>query len=525
MDRLSADVGRVEVVRTVRALRRGWWLIVLAMLLGLVGGYLFGQSRPQTYSSTAAVLVLSTGVQKQAVNANADVSMDTEVQLLESATVVNATRTLLHTTTAAADLLSNTSVFVPPNTRILQISFVGTIPAAAQAGARAFATAYIGARTDAAVAAAAEQLAALDKLAADVQDKLVVVTGQEVSFPVNSADRSLADAQRNVLTSQIADLHAQTDPLRAAPTLGGKIINDALLPSSSSGLPSLLIPLSGLMVGLLLGIALALMRGRLDRRLLSKEDVAHQMGHPVLVDVPSGPEAAGAALYPVASAAGQQFVELRLAVLSRVAAGGQVVAVAAASSGDGATAVSLNLAASLARSGARVALVVADAGSPMSEVLQHTLEPGLAEILRGEASLAAALLPGPVSGLVVCGPGSRLREEDEHLESTRMDDIVAEARRGYQFVVVETPSPGRGAQAQSLARSADLVLLVVERRRTTRPELALAQDQMARLGIAVHGVVTVGRLGERSAQQASEVTAAQIPAPSPSPDRADARRS
>src|SRR5262249_1374176 len=86
--------------------------------------------------------------------------------------------------------------------------------------------------------------------------------------------------------------------------------------------------------------------------------------------------------------------------------GAQIIMVASALGGEGKTTLASHLVASLARAGRRVLLVDGDLRRPaLHKVFNLPAHPGLAELLRGEVDLNAAIQAGPIPGLSVLTAG------------------------------------------------------------------------------------------------------------------------
>ena len=121
----------------------GW---SFSILVGLTAGYLWNTTRVPEYTSTAAVLVLPTGANTTATaggRSNAEINLDTESELVQSAKVAEAARLLLKTEESALVLRDRVTVAVPPNSQVLEITYVDNNAESTQAGAQAFAQAYL----------------------------------------------------------------------------------------------------------------------------------------------------------------------------------------------------------------------------------------------------------------------------------------------------------------------------------------------------------------------------------------------
>src|SRR5208337_3654070 len=84
----------------------------------------------------------------------------------------------------------------------------------------------------------------------------------------------------------------------------------------------------------------------------------------------------------------------------------RVVMITSALSGEGKTSLASHLATSLARSGLRTLLIDADLRSPaLHRLFDLTPDPGLSEVLRGEAALEDVVTPTAIEELKVITAG------------------------------------------------------------------------------------------------------------------------
>src|SRR5258705_11405169 len=151
------------------------------------------------------------------------------------------------------------------------------------------------------------------------------------------------------------------------------------------------------------------------------------------------------ALTSPGSFAAEQYQGLRL-TLERLRRGRtlQVIAVTSPAAGEGKTLTAINLAGALARGSddARVLLVDADLRRP-SVARQLALNPaarGLTELVEDPAaSIADVTQKLTPHNLTVIPAGSRNGAVHHILRSPRLDAVLADARRCYDFVVLDTP--------------------------------------------------------------------------------------
>jgi Mrp family chromosome partitioning ATPase len=308
--------------------------------------------------------------------------------------------------------------------------------------------------------------------------------------------------QKNLVISQMQTLNNKNSDLRvqAANVSPGDIITDAVLPTSPSD-PSLTTYLpSGLLAGLLIGVVLAILLDRTDKRVRTAEDVERLLDLPVLLDIPTkrGREALG--LLPARSRTGQSFHELAHVLSATLGHGSHVLLVTGAAPGRGGSVVAANLAAALARTGSDVLLVCADLNSSVAgEMLGLDEGPGLSELLLGWAELRDAVRKAHgTPTLSVITAGGNAESAAELLQREQMARLISSLREKLRFTVIEAPSPEWGADAQALAELADAALMVVEKPRARYDQVRDGVRRIDRMGAAVMGAVVLPSQDERS---------------------------
>lgn len=172
-----------------------------------------------------------------------------------------------------------------------------------------------------------------------------------------------------------------------------------------------------------------------------------------------------------------------------------VIAVSSPGGGDGKTITAINLAGALAQAPeARVLLVEADLRRPSIGSLLGLTDPGapglVHAILDPGLSLAHVVQPLPTFNLGVVVAGQTPPSPYEVLKSPRLGDLLDEARRDYDYVILDTAPLVPVQDCRVIARLLDGFILVVAAHRTPRPMLEAALDTIdpARLiGLVFNG--------------------------------------
>jgi capsular exopolysaccharide synthesis family protein len=158
---------------------------------------------------------------------------------------------------------------------------------------------------------------------------------------------------------------------------------------------------------------------------------------------------------------------------TRANGGRGVIAVTSPGAGEGKTTTAINLAGTLAQSeGVRVLLVDADLRLPDVAAqlgIHDTGRPGLADALvDARLSFESVVCRRPPFSLSLLTSGRHLAEPYEALRSPRLGEILEQARRAYDYVIVDTPPVLPVPDCRVIANWADSLLLVVAAHRTPR---------------------------------------------------------
>ncbi|GAA0795923.1 tyrosine-protein kinase domain-containing protein [Spirilliplanes yamanashiensis] len=501
-------------------LRRHWWILVLAVGIGAAGAVAFTGTQPKVYRSAASVLVSPAGTDTNASGGRTkgDINLDTEAQLVRSTAVANGAKQLLRSPLTADELAKPVSVEVPANTTVLVIAYTGDSPQGAQAAAHAFAEAYLRNRESSARAILDRDAAALQAKIKQLNALLTNINAQIARTDGDSPLRPNLESQRRTAQNQLDSNYAKLNELTTATITPGQIISDARMPDKPSSPNPTLNLATGVMAGLLLGLALALLRERLDRRIRTVADVRQRGRVPVLaaLDERTAPRFDDV-LQPYGPG-GRIFNRLRNEVLASLGHGDQIIVVTGASRGTATTLVAANLATALARTGSDVVLIGAHLpdsmidAAPLARMLGVSATPGLSDLLAGRVSLGEAVQQAPrVPSLRVITTGGAATAAGL-MQSQRLRDTLGTLRRQCNFIVIEAPSTSSGADAQSLASLADAAILAVELRRARRPFLLDAAEQLRRVGTPLLGAVVLPRLGAGRTEEPAPAPAVELTA-------------
>lgn len=169
------------------------------------------------------------------------------------------------------------------------------------------------------------------------------------------------------------------------------------------------------------------------------------------------------------------------------------ILITSASANEGKTTVSCQLAASLARSGKRIAIVDCDFRRPSAHLMMDGREgPGICEYIRGEVSLPDICQETQASGLTFIPAG---QVDQEVLQKLTVDGgraIIDTLKSQFDFVIIDTSPLLFVAEPSMLAQNADIVLLSTRKDYSRIPYVAQSRDSLRSLQVPLLGAVMVG---------------------------------
>ncbi|MFV0459013.1 MAG: hypothetical protein ACK5MT_09635 [Actinomycetales bacterium] len=247
-----------------------WLLAVLCIVVGGLAGLGLQAILPRTYTATATVLVLPTRIGLDSTVAGAQggtVEIETEAELARSAEVADAAAAELGDRMDPDTLRASSSVAIPENSTVLSIAVNAPSAELASDAANALAQAYLDRREEEATKDTSTVTDALTAQATALGTQLEENSNRIATLGTGDpAARALAESQRSLLVSQLADVNSRLTALQSGSGTGGEVITVATPPSAPAS-PNLLVNIgAGLLAGALAGAAVLLLADRRDQR-------------------------------------------------------------------------------------------------------------------------------------------------------------------------------------------------------------------------------------------------------------------
>ena len=255
------------------------------------------------------------------------------------------------------------------------------------------------------------------------------------------------------------------------------------------------------LLGLAVAIGLAVLRLLLFERLESVNELREATKLPVSGGVPRYEDISDKEYVLVASKSPRHptteaFRGLRTNLQYLLNKDGQnTILISSMHPGEGKTFTATNMAALMAQSGKKTLLIDFDLHKPrVHKALGVPRGTGLSGYLIGQLPWTMAVQPTEIPGLDVITSGPVPPNASELVHNDRTDELIAEARKAYDFVVIDTPPILLITDALVLMRHVDRALLVANVKRANARgvrelEELLEQNSIEHVSMVLNGIV------------------------------------
>jgi Mrp family chromosome partitioning ATPase len=391
----------------------------------------------------------------------------------------------------AKDVVSNLAASPIPGSSSVDLSYTDKDEARASLIVQTYARAW--ARSRNAVDAKRLKAAAgtLDRQINELKQRVEELSA--VASPTQAQSGELGQAQTRLgALTRLRDQILKQQLFLGPPTavLGTPVVVQLSAPTSRA-----LILTLGLLIGLLVGIGLALLVEAARPKVLAAADVEQATQLPVVATVPKSGMRGGLPVLKRSFSPAAEGYRRVAGALERRGLGRDVriLAIASADPGEGKSLLVANLAHLLSRQGHSVLLVSADLRKPrLDKIMGLAGQPGVADWLQHQSSDPSRWLRTISRNLVMLPAGST---EDNPGELITMRQL----RRGLDpmadagwIVLIDTPPALWSAEGMTLAAAADATLLVSRVRNSRWSAMEYMAEAMRRDGVHAIGVVLVG---------------------------------
>jgi capsular exopolysaccharide synthesis family protein len=196
------------------------------------------------------------------------------------------------------------------------------------------------------------------------------------------------------------------------------------------------------------------------------------------------------ALLDPAAVASEAYRSLRTSLLYAVAdAPPTVLLITSPGSADGKSTTCANLAVVLAQAGKETLVIDGDLREPsLHRIFEVPNVNGVVNVLTGEYNLSEVCTE-PLPGLKILSAGPIPPNPAELLSSGRFAQLIGQARRLFDYVLIDSPPTELVSDPMIIATQADAVLLVLDSQGTSKGSLRKAMRNLEAVGANILGTV------------------------------------
>ncbi len=319
-----------------------------------------------------------------------------------------------------------------------------------------------------------------------------VLIDMAVTDPSPERARDIANAMSDEFVTMVREL--ETPENGGPPTARVVVETHAATPSAPVTPKTMRNVALGLAVGVLLGIALAVLRDRLDNTVKDREAIEEIAGAGVVGVIPmdkARQEAPAISFVDANSGDAEAYREMRTNLqFLEVDHPPRAIVVTSALPTEGKTTTAINLALVLTEAGHTVALVEGDLRRPrVSKYLGVMGGAGLSTVLANQASIADVMQTTKYDGLWVLGAGALPPNPSELLGSEHARHVLEDLRSRFDYVIIDAPPLLPVTDAAVLSTITDGALLIARHGKTTKEQLARAVGNLRSVNATVLGTI------------------------------------
>ena len=254
-----------------------------------------------------------------------------------------------------------------------------------------------------------------------------------------------------------------------------------------------------LITGLLAGVAAAFIRYYSDDRLASPAEIVTFLRVPYLGMVPEvtgEPASKERALYSYQrprSSVAEAIRAIRTLIEHESGQAGQprrLLLVTSAVASEGKTESAVRLGIAYADLGRRVVVVDADLRrARLHKLFDEPRGKGLADVLKGEATIQESVRPTEVPGVFLLPAGSSVERPNELLATVPREDLLARLLAEFDMVILDTPPASFLSDSLLLAPLVDGVVMVVRDGAVSRRLVLDTVDRLKQVEAPMAGVI------------------------------------
>lgn len=330
-----------------------------------------------------------------------------------------------------------------------------------------------------------------------------------INITVKSGDKELAYVVATAIQSVYPEFTKD-----AFPTAYISVADSATRAELAADSSTLLYTAAGLIMGAALAVIIILITAKIQNKLLSTEDIKNNFNIDIIAtvsDIKNKKKNDRSRLLITDRNVGLPFIETFKLIRTKfenakLKKGYSVFAITSSTESEGKTTCSTNIALSLAKSGKSVLLMDADLRKPaVCKTLGISLEgeKGIYDIVTGNKTFEESVKYIEKYNLYLLVCSAAVADPSETLASEAMAKIVEDAKKNFDYVIVDCPPAGVVADAAIVANYTDTIVFVTAEERVAIPQIEYALSDISTTKADIFGCI-YNRAGTGTLKVATE---------------------
>ncbi len=330
-----------------------------------------------------------------------------------------------------------------------------------------------------------------------------------LNIRVSSSNKELAYAVATAVQSVYTQI---TD--EAFPTATFTVADNATKAELQADSSTLIYTAAGFLIGAVIAFLLIIISSSLNNVVLSSDDIKNNFNINIIATVSKIKikKNEKKRLLITDKNVGLPFIETFKLIRTKIEntklkKGYSVFAVTSSTESEGKTTSSTNIALSLAKSGKSVILIDADLRKPaVYKTLGISVEgdKGVFDIISGQKSFEEAVKYVEKFNLYLLVSSTQIADPSEVLSSRGMEAVIKEAKKKFDYVIIDCPPAGFVADAAIISNYADTIIFVTSEEKVTVTQVEYALSDLMTTKAEIMGCIyncanpRITALGEKS---------------------------
>jgi len=341
----------------------------------------------------------------------------------------------------------------------------------------------------------------------DMKVRIANIDAEVQKLPIT--ERQLINIQRNFnINDQIYTFllqkRAEAGITKASNTSDHKILDTAIPENAALVKPKVSMNyIIGLLLGAMFPLILLLIMEFFNTKIADRNELVTRLKVPIIGDIG---HKEGITEIPVTENPKSSLTESFRALRTNLQfmfteAGAKVIAVSSAVSGEGKTFCAVNLASIFAMAGKKTLLISLDLRRPrVHRIFNLDNTEGITTFLIDRSSRKDIIKETNIKNLFVAVSGPVPPNPAELMGTDKLKEFIAQCRKEYDFVIIDTPPAAIVTDAVTLKDSYDAFLFVVRHNYTDRHVIQFINDlhnkqKLLHVGVVVNDILIRGAYG------------------------------